>query len=119
MAVGLGKNAQVYICQANLENGCIWYAIAFCDESLVQVILERGSDIRMLDYKQFSPFSLAIAKEPPKSTLLLLVNKDLKSRKTLLENINIRNHLLYQAVHTHTHTQFINARRLSRKGNYH
>jgi ankyrin repeat protein len=48
----------------------IWYSIAFCGEDLVQVLLERGSDIRTPDYKRFSPFRLAIAKKTPRITQL-------------------------------------------------
>ena len=49
------------------HRSAIWYAIAFCDENLVQVLLERGSDRRTPDYRRFSPFSLAVAKENPEN----------------------------------------------------
>ncbi|CAG8232155.1 unnamed protein product, partial [Penicillium nalgiovense] len=80
------------------NRSAIWYAIALCDENLVQVLLERGSDIRTPDYKRFSPSSLAIAKEIPKITRLLLLHSDPNLRMTLLENVTIRNRLLHQAV---------------------
>jgi ankyrin repeat protein len=80
------------------NRSAIWYAIALCDENLVQVLLERGSDIRTPDYKRFSPFSLAIAKKTPGITRLLLLQSDPNSRKALLEDVTIRNRLLRQAV---------------------
>ncbi|CAG8892972.1 unnamed protein product [Penicillium nalgiovense] len=80
------------------NRSAIWYSIALCDENLVQVLLERGSDIRTPDYKRFSPSSLAIAKEIPKITRLLLLHSDPNLRMTLLENVTIRNRLLHQAV---------------------
>ncbi|OGE46790.1 hypothetical protein PENARI_c110G02541 [Penicillium arizonense] len=85
------------------NRSAIWYAIAFCDENLVQVLLERGSDIRTPDYKRFSPFSLAIAKKTPRITRLLLLHSDPNSRKTLLEDVTIRNRLLRQAVQASLH----------------
>ncbi|KAJ5283386.1 hypothetical protein N7505_001366 [Penicillium chrysogenum] len=81
----------------------IWYAIAFCDENLVRVLLERGSDIRTPEYKLFSPFSLAIAKKIPRITGLLLLHSDPNSRKTLLEDVTVRNRLLRQAVQASLH----------------
>ncbi|OQE10043.1 hypothetical protein PENFLA_c098G01846 [Penicillium flavigenum] len=80
------------------DRSAIWYAIALCDENLVQVLLGRGSDIRTPDYKRFSPFSLAIAKKTPGITRLLLLQSDPNSRKALLEDVTIRNRLLRQAV---------------------
>jgi ankyrin repeat protein len=80
------------------HRSAIWYAIAFCDENLVQVLLERGSDIRTPDYRRFSPFSLAVAKKTPRITRLLLLHSDPNARKTLLEDVTIRNRLFRQAV---------------------
>ncbi|KAJ5481373.1 hypothetical protein N7475_000185 [Penicillium sp. IBT 31633x] len=80
------------------HRSAIWYAIAVCDESLTQVLLERGSDIRTPDYKQLSPFSLSIAKDTPKTTRLLLLHSDPNLRTTLLENVTTRDLLLWQAV---------------------
>ncbi|OGE46954.1 hypothetical protein PENARI_c083G04084, partial [Penicillium arizonense] len=85
------------------NRSAIWYAIASCDENLVQVLLERGSDIRTPDYKQFSPFSLAITRKTPRITRLLLLHSDSNSRKTLLEDDTIRNRLLRQAVQASLH----------------
>lgn len=80
------------------KRSAIWYAIARCDENLVQVLLERGSDIRTPDYKQFSPLRLAVAKKAPRITLLLLLHSDPNLRMTMLENVTVRNRLLCQAV---------------------
>lgn len=85
------------------NRSAIWYAIAFCDENLLQVLLERGSDIRTPDYKRFSPFSLAIAKKTPRIARLLLHHSDSNSRKTLLEDVTIRKRLLRQAVQASLH----------------
>ncbi|KAF2996524.1 hypothetical protein E8E15_000312 [Penicillium rubens] len=85
------------------NRSAIWYAIAFCDKDLVRVLLERGSDIRTPDYKGFSPFSLAIAKKIPRITGLLLLHSDPNSRKTLLEDVTVRNRLLRQAVQASLH----------------
>ncbi|KAJ5849375.1 hypothetical protein N7534_008064 [Penicillium rubens] len=85
------------------NRSAIWYAVAFCDKDLVRVLLERGSDIRTPDYKRFSPFSLAIAKKIPRITGLLLLHSDPNSRKTLLEDVTVRNRLLRQAVQASLH----------------
>ncbi|KAJ5473967.1 hypothetical protein N7475_003533 [Penicillium sp. IBT 31633x] len=62
------------------NRSAIWYAIALCDENLVQVLF------------------LAIAKKTPRITRLLLLHSDPNSRKALLEDVTIRNRLLHQAV---------------------
>ena len=48
------------------NRSAIWYAIAFCDENLVKVLLERGSDIRTPDYKRFFPPSALLLPRKPR-----------------------------------------------------
>ncbi|KAJ5776726.1 uncharacterized protein N7511_001737 [Penicillium nucicola] len=80
------------------KRSAIWYAIARCDESLVQALLKRGSDIRTPDYKDFSPICLAVTKKPPNIARLILLNSDPDSRKILLKDVALRNSLLRRAV---------------------
>ncbi|KAJ5742499.1 uncharacterized protein N7511_011518 [Penicillium nucicola] len=80
------------------KRSAIWYAIDLCDESLVQSLLKRGSDKRTPDYKDVSPFCLAVTKTPPKIARLILLNSDPDSKKILLEDVALRNRLLCRAV---------------------
>ncbi|KAJ5771498.1 uncharacterized protein N7511_003549 [Penicillium nucicola] len=53
---------------------------------------------RLSDYKDVSPFCLAVTKTPPKIARLILLNSDPDSKKILLEDVALRNRLLCRAV---------------------
>ncbi|OQD78788.1 hypothetical protein PENANT_c080G03708 [Penicillium antarcticum] len=80
------------------QRSAVWYAIAHCDENLVQVLLKKGSDIRTPDYKRISPISLAIANKSVNITRMLLLHSAPSSGKSLLQDGNLRDRLLHRAV---------------------
>ncbi|KAJ5288331.1 hypothetical protein PENANT_c098G05098 [Penicillium antarcticum] len=80
------------------KRSAIWYAVAHCHEGLVQVLLGRGSVIRMSDYRNISSVGLAIVKKSAEVTRMLLHHRESDTGKCLLEDDNVRDHLLHRAV---------------------
>ena len=85
------------------KRSAIWYAILLGHESLVQVLLKGGSDIRRSDYRKISLIGLAIAKKRAKITRMLLHHPESETGKCLLEDDNVRDHLLRWAAEAGLH----------------
>ncbi|KAJ5115590.1 hypothetical protein N7526_011471 [Penicillium atrosanguineum] len=85
------------------KRSAIWYAVAHSQEGLVKVLLERGSVIRTSDYRNISPIGLAIAQKSAEVTRMLLHHLEPDTRKCLLEDDNVRDHLLRRAVKAGLH----------------
>ena len=76
------------------DRNAIWYAVARCDEDLVRLLLEKKSDIWMMDYKQITPLNLAIAKQNLTITGMLLHHSKLNPLQPRLVDIDARDHPL-------------------------
>jgi len=80
------------------QRSALWYAIAFCDEGLVQALLQSGSDVRGEDFKGVSPTSLAMRKKHGVISRMILHHPDPQTGKPLLEDGNLRDRYLRRAV---------------------
>jgi ankyrin repeat protein len=63
------------------KRSAIWYAVAHCHESLVQVLLKGDRVIRTSDYRNISPIGLAIAKKSANITRMLLHHPESETGK--------------------------------------
>jgi ankyrin repeat protein len=86
-------------CTDSMGRNAIWYAVASCDEQLIQLLLERQSDIWMMDYRQTTPLSLAISKRNLPIIQLLLDHSQARPSQPRLVDVNAGDHPLCLAVH--------------------
>jgi len=82
------------------QKSAIWYTIVYCDKNLVQVLLQRNSNIRKKDYKEYLPTDFAIFKKNENIIRILFYYPDSKTEKLLLEDSNTRDGYLRRAVKT-------------------
>jgi ankyrin repeat protein len=85
-------------CTDSMRRNAIWYAVASCDEQLVQLLLERQSDIWMMDYRQTTPLNLAISKRNLPIIQLLLDHSQAHPSQPRLVDVNAGDHPLCLAV---------------------
>ncbi|CEJ62567.1 hypothetical protein PMG11_11064 [Penicillium brasilianum] len=86
-------------CTDSMGRNAIWYAVASCNEQqLIRLLLERQSDIWMMDYRQTTPLNLAISKRNLPIIQLLLDHSQAHPSQPRLVDVHAGDHPLCLAV---------------------